>query len=199
MNLPDAVLPSAPRSRPAPARRLARASGVTLIELLVTVAVAALIITLGVPSFVSAITRHAIQSQAEELQDAVRIGRNEAMKRSGPVILCRTEPDAPRRCAGTGGNWQTWLMFADIGRRGTYAADDPLVRERTDVSKRTTVTSDTPSIRFDATGIAVAESGTSAFVFAPAGQASGNGGLGKRLCVNQRAEVAVVQGDAACP
>jgi len=199
MTLPEAARPSSLRPQPARMRRLAGARGVTLIELLVTVAVAALIITLGVPSFVSAITRHAIQSQAEELQDAVRIGRNEAMKRSGPVVLCRTEPDAPRRCAGTGGNWQTWLMFADIGRRGTYSAGDPLVRERVDVSKRMTVSSDTPGIRFEATGIAVTESGRSAFVFAPAGQAAGNHAIGKRVCVNQRAEVAIVQGDAACP
>ena len=74
MNLP--AVPHRPLARAHSPRRRTHVDGFTLVELMVTVAVAALIIALGAPSFLRAIARHAIQAQAEELQDAVRIGRN---------------------------------------------------------------------------------------------------------------------------
>ena len=95
---------------------------------MVTLAVAGIVVALGVPSFLRMLARHAIAAQAEELQDAVRLGRNEAMKRSGPVVLCRTDAADTSHCAGTGGSWQTWLLFADADRNGVFDAGDALVR-----------------------------------------------------------------------
>ena len=92
---------------------------------MVTVAVAAVVVALGAPSFLRALARHTILAQAEELQDAVRIGRNEAMKRSGPVVLCRTESTRAGALHRLGGDWQTWILFADLGRSGAFAAGDP--------------------------------------------------------------------------
>ena len=152
---------------PIPIARPRRPGGFTLIELMVTVAVAALIIALGVPSFLRVLGRHAILAQAEELQDAVRIGRNEAMKRSGPVVLCRTEATRPGHCAGTSGSWQTWLLFADVGRSGAFAAGDPILRQHVDVSGRMTVTGEASAIHFESTGIAHADNGAAAIVLAP--------------------------------
>ena len=183
---------------PAP---LARTAGITLIELMVTLAIVAIVAALGVPSFLRAIARHAIASQAEELQDAVRLGRNEAMKRSGPVVLCRTEPDNTSRCAGTGGNWQTWLLFSDAGRTGSFAAGDAIVRQHLDVSNRMTVTGKAASVRFESTGIAHADVDGVVFTLSPAGASSGAGdrALQRQVCVNPRGEVAVIEGGATCP
>jgi type IV fimbrial biogenesis protein FimT len=184
-------------------RRCARHGGFTLVELLVTIAVASVVMALGAPSFLRALARHAILAQAEELQDAVRIGRNEAMKRSGPVVLCRTESTHPGHCTDSGGNWQTWLLFADLGRGGAFAAGDPILRQHIDVSSRMTVTSPTPAVRFESTGIAHAETGPAVFLFAPAGSASGSPrtdvALQRQVCVNARGEAAIVAGDAPCP
>ena len=189
---------SSSRSRGGRARR-----GFSLIELMVTVAVAALVMALGVPSFLRAIGRHAIQAQAEELQDAVRFGRNEAMKRSGPVVLCRTDPATPGHCAGTGGSWQTWILFADVARSGAFAAGDPILRQHVEVSRRMTVSSDTASVRFESTGIAHSETGATVFLLAPAGGSADtpgtDRGLTRRVCVNPRSEVAIVEGGATCP
>ena len=182
----------------------ARQIGVTLIELLVTLAIAGILVALGAPSFLRLLARHAIAAQAEELQDAVRLGRNEAMKRSGPVILCRTEATDTSRCARSGGSWQTWLLFADVDRDGAFGTGDAIVRQRLEVSNRTRVTGAAASIRFESTGIAHAGNGEAVvFVLAPAGSSTASGGtdraLQRQVCVNPRGEVVVIAGEATCP
>ena len=177
--------------------------GITLIELLVTLAVVTIVAALGVPSFLRLLARHAIVAQAEELQDAVRLGRNEAMKRSGPVVLCRTDAANTSHCAGTGGSWQTWLLFSDLGRTGSFAAGDAIVRQRLDVSSRMTVDSNAASIRFEATGVAHSDVDRTVFTLSPAGAGSNPSGsdraLQRQVCVNPRGEVVVIAGDATCP
>ena len=185
-----------PRRRCPPAR----AGGMTLIELMVTLAVAALIATLGAPTMLRLLARHAVAAQADELQDAVRIGRNEAMKRGGPVVLCRTDAGNTSHCAGNGGDWQTWLLFADVARTGTFAGGDPVLRQHLDVSGRMTVVGNAASVRFEATGIAHADSGSAVFVLSPAGGSAGSDlGAQRQVCVNPRGEVVVVSGNATCP
>jgi type IV fimbrial biogenesis protein FimT len=175
----------------------------SLVELLVTLAVAALVAGLGVPSFLRVLARHAIAAQAEELQDAVRIGRNEAMKRSGPVVLCRTDAGKPGHCAGSGGDWQTWLLFADAARSGAFVGGDAIVRQHLDVSGRMSVRSDLASIRFEATGIARADVGRAVFVLSPPGwsaeASAGDRASQRQVCVNPRGEVAIIDGNATCP
>jgi type IV fimbrial biogenesis protein FimT len=175
----------------------------SLIELLATLAVAAIVVGLGAPSMMRMLASHAILAQAEELQDAVRIGRNEAMTRSGPVVLCRTDAGNTSHCAGSGGDWQTWLLFADVARSGTFIGGDTIVRQHLEVSRRMTATSDVASVRFEATGIARADGGHAVFVLSPAGSPAGttvsDRASQRQVCVNPRGEVAVIDGNAACP
>lgn len=185
-----------PVIRPRRRTRAARMAGITLIELLVTLAIAALVVGLGAPSFLRLLARHAVAAQAEELQDAVRVGRTEAMRRSGPVVLCRTEATSAGHCAGSGGDWQTWILFADTDRSGTFDAGDSMLRSHLEASARMTVTSDAASIRFEATGIAHSDAGNTTIVLTPK---EGDRVQQRQVCVNTRGEVAVVAGDAACP
>jgi len=195
------MTPAPPVASPLAGSR--RPGGFTLVELMVTLAVAGLVIALGAPSFLRALARHAILAQAEELQDALRIGRNEAMTRSGPVVLCRTEAASPGVCSGTPGSWQSWLLFADAGRSGAFAAGDAILRQHADASARMTVTSEAPAIRFESSGIAHVDSGSAVILLAPAGEAAGSPGadraLQRQVCVNPRGAVAIVEGGAPCP
>ena len=201
IRIPADPASSACRGRPA---AFAPTRGVTLIELMVTLAIAGLVVALGAPSFLRTLARHAIASQAEELQDAVRLGRNEAMKRSGPVVLCRTDAANTSHCAGSGGSWQTWLLITDVARSGAFAAGDAIVRQHLEVSNRMNVTSSAASIRFESTGIAHSDNGAPVvFVFAPKGSSAGSPdsdlALQRQVCVNPRGEVVVIAGGATCP
>ena len=189
--------PNPVATNPPAVRRPRRSAGFTLVELMVTIAVAAIVVAVGVPSFLRTLARHTIASQAEELQDAVRVGRNEAMKRSGPVVLCRTEESNPSHCAGSGGSWQTWVLFTDVARSGSFAAGDAVLRQRQEASRRTVVTSDAASIRFEATGIAHATTGSAVVVLGERGAT--DLAQQRQVCVNPRGEVVIVVGYARCP
>lgn len=61
-------------------RGRARSSGFTLIELMVTVVVLAIIATLAFPSFADAIDRARIKSQVTRVVDVIEFGKSEALK-----------------------------------------------------------------------------------------------------------------------
>jgi type IV fimbrial biogenesis protein FimT len=195
--------PLVPFACPARSARCGRDHGFTLVEMMVTVAIVVVVAGLGMPSFLHLLARHEIAAQADELQDAVRVGRSEAMKRGGPVVLCRTEPADAGRCAGNGGSWQTWVLFTDPGRSGVLAAGDAIVRQHVEVSRRMTVAGNAASIRFEATGIAQADVDAPMFTFSPAGPGAEPGGSDRAsqrlVCVNPRGEVAVIAGGTPCP
>lgn len=113
--------------------------GVTLIELMVTVAVAIILLGIAVPSFQSVIRTNRIASLTNELVAALNLARSEAITRGTTVTLCRTDnPNTPinniadphtgptcSTAAGTG--WPNgWLLFVDDDRDGTV--DDAELR-----------------------------------------------------------------------
>ncbi len=106
--------------------------GFTLIELIVTLAIGAIILSFGVPSFVSMTQNNRLISQTNELVADINLARSEAVKRGVRVVLCRSpDPSAsPPICGGNANTWTTgWIMFADANGTGAYVtADDTLIR-----------------------------------------------------------------------
>lgn len=83
--------------------------GFSLIELMVTISILAILIAIAVPSFTSAIRDSRIDSLSRELQGALQLARSEAVKRRVNVVVCR------RNAAGTacenGTDWGSgWLV-----------------------------------------------------------------------------------------
>ena len=64
-----------------------RAHGFTLVELLVTLTVAAILLAVGVPSFKNFIASQRVKSATTELVSAMLIARSEAVKRRGTVTV----------------------------------------------------------------------------------------------------------------
>lgn len=101
-----------------------RAAGFTLIELMVTIAVAAVLTAMAVPSF----TRFAVSSRlvnhTNDLIGNLNIARSEAIRRNRNISLCRAASDVVTTCAGTNGAWQFWIVRDDadgaIIRRGSF-------------------------------------------------------------------------------
>lgn len=67
-----------------------RNSGFTLIELMVTLAVAVIIATIAVPNFKLLIQDNRTVTQTNALISALNLARSEAIKRGGNVSVCRT-------------------------------------------------------------------------------------------------------------
>jgi type IV fimbrial biogenesis protein FimT len=62
-------------------RRVPAPAGFTLVELMITITVAALLMTLGTPSLRSMVLRHRLEAAARELQADLAYARQEALRR----------------------------------------------------------------------------------------------------------------------
>lgn len=82
--------------------------GFTLFELIVTLAVAGIILSFGVPGFMSFIDNTRATSSTNDLITALNLARSEAIRRAATVTVCSTTDGAT--CDGDG-NWGTgWLV-----------------------------------------------------------------------------------------
>lgn len=73
--------------------------GFTLIELMTTVAVLAVVIGLAVPSFQTIMQNNRVVSVSEELASGMSFARTEAVRRGGRVAICPSADGAT--CGGT--------------------------------------------------------------------------------------------------
>lgn len=92
-----------------------RQCGFTLMELIITVAIAAIVLAIGVPSFQGIMRNNRAATQANEIIGALNLARSEAVKRGRRVSLCPSSNGTG--CSGT--DWSSgWIVFVD-----TSAAD----------------------------------------------------------------------------
>ena len=93
---------------------LLRAAGLTLLELLVAVAIAAALLMLALPSFGGFIAEQQLQDRADNLIHALDRARSEAVKRGARVNVC---PQATGTCPGLAapweGGWSTVVTTSD--------------------------------------------------------------------------------------
>ncbi len=68
--------------------------GFTLVELMITLAVSAIIVTVAVPSFASFIRSQRASTQANDLLVSLTFARSEALKRGVPISVCSTDDAA---------------------------------------------------------------------------------------------------------
>lgn len=78
--------------------------GLTLIELMVTLAVAVVLLSIGVPSFQSIMQSNRVSAQTNELISAVTTARSEAVRRNEEITL---------ETNGGGTDWSAGFVISD--------------------------------------------------------------------------------------
>lgn len=115
-------------------------SGFTLIELMVTLSVAAILLTVGVPGFQDFIKANSLSSRANTFVADLILARSEAINRSGRVTICKSNDLSS--CATSGGWEQGWIIFYDpADPRGSLdpGGNDRLIRATGPASGRITI------------------------------------------------------------
>jgi len=139
-------------------------TGLTLVELLITLAVAAVVLTLGAPSLATLLKDSGLRQHAVSLHSAVIRGRTEALSRASFVTLCAATQDL-NSCRTSGGDWSDgWLLFVDQGTPLQYDEGDTLLLVQGGDSQ-ISVTADSGlgvALSFSAKGFAQSPSGTTA-------------------------------------
>jgi type IV fimbrial biogenesis protein FimT len=85
-----------------------------MIELMVTVALASVLLAIAVPSFNQMVVSSRLTTQTNEMVAAVSLARSEAIKRNGNVTLCRAATNLTD-CATSSGTWQNWIIRTGAG------------------------------------------------------------------------------------
>lgn len=98
-------------SRVLPARRgCAARRGFSLVEFMVTVTLAALLLSLAVPSFVTWIRNAQVRAVADSLQNGLRLAQTEAVRRQRQVVFFLTASAACDTANTATANGRFWLI-----------------------------------------------------------------------------------------
>lgn len=99
-----------------------RSRGLTLVELMVTIAIAAILAAVALPGFQDVMRSNRLATQANEFVAAMALARSEAVRQNRLVRFCRA--DGLASCTAGAGTWGGWIVWADLNGDGATSADE---------------------------------------------------------------------------
>jgi type IV fimbrial biogenesis protein FimT len=128
--------------------------GLTLIELMVTLAVAIILITVGMPMFTGMAANNRATTQANTFLSALKLARSEAVKRATEVSVCAVaDPDANPVICGTSADWGNGLLvFTDTATAGVVDGTDQRIKVFAIPNSAATADADAAFVSFEAMG-----------------------------------------------
>jgi type IV fimbrial biogenesis protein FimT len=99
--------------------------GFTLTELLVVMAIVAVLATVGMPSMAAIIGSIRLSSASNVFLSNLHLARSEAIKRNSRVVLCKSADGIS--CAGTGGWEQGWIVFHDANNNSSLDSGEAVI------------------------------------------------------------------------
>jgi type IV fimbrial biogenesis protein FimT len=122
-NLESPTAMSSSRHLPPPAA--SRASGFTLVELVVVMTIAAIVLGVGAPSFANMLAKYRIDAQHLGLMDNMTLAREEARNGGNPTTVCASSNGS----SCTASAWNAGhIVFRDGGAKGTVDSGDTVLR-----------------------------------------------------------------------
>ena len=103
-------------------RKFRSQAGLTLVELVVTLAVLAILLSIAIPNMRSAIATSQLATNTNDLMGVLAQARMEAIRRGVRVTVCRSTDGAA--CAASGDWSGGWIAFTDTVRAGNSASVD---------------------------------------------------------------------------
>ena len=125
---------------------LIKQKGFTLLELIVTMSVAVILLTVGVPSFRDVVKNSRITAQTNEFLASVNLARSEAVKRGETMTLCASEDGIEcEEDEVKDTDWSIGLILLD--------ASDTVVREWDPIAAGSAFTANSGFLQYLDTGV----------------------------------------------
>lgn len=106
---------------------LTRNRGFTLIELIITIVISAILLGLALPGMQGFVENNRVKLTVGQLADSLNYARSEASKRRFPVSVCARSSESS--CAG-GAAWAGgWLVFTDDDGNGAIDGVNEVLRD----------------------------------------------------------------------
>ena len=119
-------------------------SAFTLIELMITISIAAILLTAAWSGFSTSIKNNRVGTQAHEVFTALNLARSEAIKRSANISVCSDNNTTA---------WQSgWFIMTDTDSDCTIDAGDIVLREWDSFTGDITLTGSNSSITYSSDG-----------------------------------------------
>jgi type IV fimbrial biogenesis protein FimT len=172
--------------------------GVTLVELMVTIVILAILAAIGMPAMARFINDTRVSGTTNEFVSALNLARMEAIKRGRLVTVCRsTNPESEAATCTSGSDWSTgWIVFIEDSSGGALgtnvAADNILTRRGTLTTNVNAQVNNTTPITYNGTGL-------------PVGNLTGisinfnyNGGCARAVSISRSGRVTVIPDGTPC-
>lgn len=90
-------------------------NGFTLIELMITLLVAAIVLGVGIPAFTQFVATNRMAAAVNDMTTAIHLARTEAVKRRANATVCPSADwdSAAPSCDNAGGFEDGWIVFVD--------------------------------------------------------------------------------------
>lgn len=131
---------------------MTRQTGLTLVELMMTLAIAGLLLGLALPSLGALLERQRVAAAHNLLLASIQQARGAAIGERRPSVVCPSRDGL--QCVG-GGVWESgWMSFVDRNRNGVYDGDDRLLRHEANgvAGLRIVSGASRPQVRFHPSG-----------------------------------------------
>ena len=132
------------------ANRPLQGKGFSLVELMIVLAVSAMLLAAAVPSFSASIQNNRLTTQVNEIHAGLSLARSEAVKRNQDVAMCNSSNGT-----SCNGSWHDgWLVFVDDNSSGRRDEGEEILRTGGPVQGDVSIVFSQTRVRYASSGLA---------------------------------------------
>ncbi len=120
--------------------------GITLVEMLVTSCIVAVLLSIAGPSFAQMLSGLRLKNQVDAFFASVLLTRSEAVKTNSRTVMCKSTNG--QSCASAGGWHQGWIVFHDFNNNAELDEGESVVWRQQALDSGIKITGNTPVAKY---------------------------------------------------